>query len=202
MSKSITKTITLSRVRIEDAPSIFKLVDENRSYLGKWLPWVDSCLNVKNTRDFILKCLDSESRNESLTAVIRYFNKIVGLVSFRSFDWYKGESIIGYWVDEMYQGKGIITGSCALLIQFGFEILKLESIKIRCLEDNKKSQFIPERLGFDFEKIAYEEEVICSGRRDIVNMVYYILSSEKWSKINTGLFPQGEISPEFSTFFE
>ena len=53
---------------------------------------------------------------------------------------------IGYWLDQHYQGKGIITKSCKALIHYGFTTLHLNRIEIRCGTENYKSQAIPESL--------------------------------------------------------
>lgn len=84
--------------------------------------------------------------------------------------------MIGYWLGEKYQGKGIMTKACKALIQYCFEELNLERIEIRVATENIKSQAIPERLGFQKEGCLRNAEVLYDQYIDLY--VYGLLKKE------------------------
>jgi len=67
---------------------------------------------------------------------------------------------LGYWIGKEHEGNGIITSSCRRLLQYGFEVLMLNRIEIRCGVENVRSQRVPERLGFTKEGTLRQVENI------------------------------------------
>ena len=85
---------------------------------------------------------------------------MVGRVGVYKLDQQNKIGEIGYWLAEHVQGKGIVTSSCKLLINFCFTELKLNRIEIKCGTENLKSQQIPERLNFTKEGIIRQGELL------------------------------------------
>lgn len=142
-SDSIIKQLDKSHVE-----ALFALTDQNRSYLKRWLPWVDSCISQSDTLNFITSANDALLKNSRLTFGILYKGKISGTISFNTIDLSDGKAEIGYWIGEAFQGLGLVTHACSKLVDIGFKLLDLESISIVCAIKNTKSQNIPIRLGF------------------------------------------------------
>ncbi|MBW8308161.1 MAG: GNAT family N-acetyltransferase [Candidatus Paracaedibacteraceae bacterium] len=135
-----------------DASELFNLVEENRHYLRKWLPWLDNTKSIKDIENFISISNKNLSENKSVVLSIKYNNDIVGVISFHTIDWRLKETAIGYWLAENYQGKGIITNACRQLLAFCFSKLKLKRVNISCAKENKKSISVVERVGFKYLK--------------------------------------------------
>jgi ribosomal-protein-serine acetyltransferase len=68
--------------------------------------------------------------------------------------------MIGYWLAEDYQGRGIMTDCVRMLVDFCFNELDLNRVYITCGFGNKKSRAIPELLGFVQEGILQEDMVL------------------------------------------
>lgn len=49
----IDDELKLDKVKIDDAEELFKLVDQNRSHLSKWLPWVDKTKTLEDEIKFV-----------------------------------------------------------------------------------------------------------------------------------------------------
>ena len=73
-------------------------------------------------------------------------------------DYENKKTTIGYWLDKEHQGKGVMTRSVKILINFAFTELGLNRIQINCAPENTKSSSIPKRLGFTKEGIARQSE--------------------------------------------
>jgi ribosomal-protein-serine acetyltransferase len=84
--------------------------------------------------------------------------------------------MIGYWLVSEYEGKGIMTRACEVLIDYGFDELGLNRIVIRASTDNVRSQAVPLRLGFTREGVARQAEWLNDRFIDMV--VYSMLRSE------------------------
>jgi len=130
------------------ASELFALIDGEREYLKRWLPWLDNNKYLQNTVDFVAYSRKQFAESISLTMAIVYRGKIAGVIGFHRVDWVNHSTSIGYWLGESYQGRGIITRSCRTLIDYGFGRLGFNRIEIRCATGNTKSRAVPERLGF------------------------------------------------------
>jgi len=172
----IDEDVSLKLIELNDAEKIYNLIDKSRSYLKEWLPWLDTSTKVEDTKEFIQGALKEYVENKSMTAVILYKEEIVGLVSFNSINWSNKTAYIGYWLGQEYQGRGIMTKAVRALTDYAFNQLKLNKVEIRAAVENKKSRYIPERLGFVKEGIIRQAEWLYDHFVD--HIVYGILKDE------------------------
>lgn len=154
----VNEDIYLDQLKSQDALELFELIDKNRPYLKKTLPWLDYSTTAKDSESFISQA-NENFLNKSLILGIRE-KKLIGIISFNTIDWQKKEGEIGYWLDEGMQGKGIVTVSCKTLVDLGFSDLQLEKILISCSTQNIKSQLIAKRLGFKEECLIQNKEFL------------------------------------------
>lgn len=149
----VSNEILLERLQINDAATIFYAVDQNRSHLGKWLPFVDATKVIKDTETFIQTIIShrEETRNEVYT--IWFKGEFAGVIGFHNTDWVNEKTEIGYWLIKEMTGKGIISKACRVLIGIAFEKMGMNRIMIRCAVGNAPSGKIACGLGFTFEGI-------------------------------------------------
>lgn len=151
----------------KDAHVLFQTIDMNRKYLEEWLPWLDTCKEVKDSKAFILQSAHNFKLGKSITLGIWQSTKLLGVVSFQRFHSQTNSGELAYWIRQDYQGKGIITKACAELVKIGFLSLSLDKIQVKCHSQNIKSRKIPERLGFTLRDICEEEQVIYELSNDL-----------------------------------
>jgi ribosomal-protein-serine acetyltransferase len=173
----VSKEIHLSLLSLDDSPVLFDLVQKNRAYLKKWLHWVEMMPSLNEQNVFIKFVIDKFNRAGTLTAAIKYNGKIVGIIGFNSINWVHRSASIGYWLVENKQGKGIVTQSCAKLIEHGFIDLGLQRIEIRCGNNNFSSKRIPEKLGFKLEGVMRSAECLYGEFIDL--SLYSLLKTDK-----------------------
>lgn len=164
MQIQVSKHIILREIEPEDSVDIFRTIDSQREYLGKWLPFVEFSKSVEFSRSFILKVLNTPYENRDHTFVIQYNGVFAGVAGFRGTDKSNKKTEIGYWLSEPLQHKGIVTQAVSSLMEFAFNELDINRIQIRCGVGNTPSRMIPIRLGFSLEGIERAGELFPDGR--------------------------------------
>ena len=160
----------------EHAQELFELTDCNRGHLRKWLPWVDATKTVDDSRQFILRSLEQYEKNGAVNAGIWHHGRLAGVISFVMTDLYNRNTWIGYWIGEQYQGKGLITGACRVMLATAFEEMVLNRVEIRAATGNSRSRAIPERLSFRLEGILRQSTWLDDHFQDMA--VYSMLRNE------------------------
>ena len=156
----VDSNITLKEIALSDVIDIFNLIDSQREYLGKWLPFVAKTKDVSYTESYITSVLNAPKDRKEHNFTIRKQDKIIGLIGFKSTSWINKKTEIGYWLSEKYQKQGIVTKSVQKLCAFAFSNLELNRIEIKCAVENYPSKNIPQKLGFIFEGVQREAELV------------------------------------------
>lgn len=175
----IDNDIELRLVDMQYAEEIFKSIDSSREHLRKYLPWVDSTKSVADTKGFIENSKKQYAENKGFDAGIWYKGEFAGVIGFHSINTSIKGTSIGYWLNERFVGKGIMTKACRAFVDYAFNTLELNRLEIRCAEDNFKSGAIPERLGFTKEGIIRDGELLSDG---YVNCIVYGILKREWNK--------------------
>lgn len=176
----IDDTLFVREIALQDAEKVFHLTEESRSYLRKFLPWLDFTINVEDTQIFIQGSIEKNDRKEGLTTVIIYKDKIGGVTGFNELDWGNKTAYIGYWLGEKYQGKGIMTKTVRVLTDYAFRHLNMNKVDIRAALENEKSQAVPKRLGFRREGLVNQAEWLYD--RYVDHVIYGMLREEWFDK--------------------
>jgi len=159
----VTEEILLKLIEISDAEDIFRTIDSQREYLGKWLPFVYFTREVEHTRKYIRLLLDFPRELREFVFVIHYNGEFAGLTGFKGTDRQNRKTEIGYWLSECFQKRGIVTESVKALARFAYNDLDINRIQIKCAVGNIPSRNIPRRLGFKFEGVERDGELLTGG---------------------------------------
>ncbi|MFJ7667296.1 GNAT family N-acetyltransferase [Lysinibacillus sp. NPDC097195] len=176
MQITINPELTLRTITLEDAEAVFTLTDNSRDYLREWLPWLDFTQELSDTLGYIEGCIAGYEAKTSLSLVILFRDKIVGIAGFNTINKANKIAAIGYWLGKDAQGYGIMTKTVQALIQYAFDELHLNKVEIRAAAGNTKSRAIPERLGFKTEGTIRAAEWLYDHYVD--HVLYGMLASE------------------------
>ena len=179
--RRIAKGVTLEILKEDDADALFAAVDANRDYLRRWLPWLDANQSPVDTLAFIQSTRKQAAGNQGFSVAIRVEEEIVGVAGYHTIHWPNRASIMGYWLAESHQGRGIMTRSCRALIDFAFAALNVNRVAIACAVGNTRSRAIPERLGFQREGISRDAEWLYT--RFVDHAIYSLLQREWQAEI-------------------
>lgn len=175
-SLSVDADTRLELLEEHHAEELFAVVDRNRSYLRRWLPWLDQNTSPEHTRVFIRANLHQFAARNGFACALRHQGAITGVLGLHAIDWPNRKTSVGYWLDEARQGKGLITKACATLLDHVFGELGLHIVEIGCAVGNDKSCSIPERLGFRREGVLRQREWLYDHFVD--HVIYTMLVSE------------------------
>ena len=165
----------------KDADALFDLVERNRAYLKQWLPWLDANTTLNDTLAFIRHSMEHYRLDRSIQAGIWYQNELAGAIGHHPIDWPNKVVMVGYWLGEGYQGKGIMTEACRAFVNFSLSEYKLNRVEIRCATGNVKSCAIPSRLGFTVEGTIRSGEWLYDH---FVDLIIYGMLSRDWPSLS------------------
>jgi ribosomal-protein-serine acetyltransferase len=154
----VSNEILLERLSEADAVVIFEAVDANRTWLAKWLSFVNYSNELKDTQAFIASVIEKRGETGNEVYVIWYKGDFAGLIGFLNTDKVNEKTELGYWLVEKFTGKGIITSCALLLVKLAFEKMMLNRVTIKCARDNTPSENVALRLEFQFEGIERQGE--------------------------------------------
>ena len=165
-----------------DAQELFSLVDENRAYLRRWLPWLDDVKSVDDELSLI-RSLSEKKHDDFTFYIIRQFGNLVGVISLNWVDWSNRSFGLGYWISQSSAGQGIITKSCSRLMHHCFDDLQLHRSVIEAAVENYPSRAVAERLGMRIEGISKDREWLYDHFTD---SSLYAITAPEWKSRNHG----------------
>jgi ribosomal-protein-serine acetyltransferase len=158
---------------LDDAQTLFDLIDENREHLRPWMIWEQTTKGPDDTRTFIQSCLDEPVSIEGNGIWVD--GELAGGIGLE-IDTLSNSGEIGYWLARPYEGRGIITRVCGRFFDMAFDELGLHRMELQAAADNARSRAVAGRLGMQQEGIARDGIRVADGYLDSVE--YSILEDE------------------------
>ena len=167
-----TERLVLRYIRPEDADDMFEYsrIDEVCEFL-LWSPH----LNVDVTKGYIEFLQKRYLRGlfADWAVVLKETGKMIGTCGYANINSRERSCEIGYVLSPYFRGKGYMTESVLAVLKLTFEVLKLESARLRIINENLASKRLAERVGFKLERIAYGELEI---KGKMCNIAHYIMN--------------------------
>ena len=179
---SIDASTELRLLSESDAPELFRLIDQNRVHLRRWLPWVDATQTEEDERLFLRASRAQLLNNNGFACSICYQGQIAGNIGYHPIDWSTQRVEIGYWLAEQFQGQGLMTKACQAFTAYAFDALQLNKVEIRCAPDNIRSCAVPQRLGFIREGLIRQAGWLYDH---YVDLVLYGMLADEWQKLHS-----------------
>ena len=158
-----------------DAEGLHGLIEVNRPYLSRWLPWAAG-QTFEHTVDFIGRSREQLAGNGGFQAALIVDDELVGVVGYHGVDWNNRRTAIGYWLSEKRQGRGTMTAAVGLLTEHALSTWELNRVEIRAAVENRRSRAIPERLGFREEATMRRVERV--GDRQLDCVIYSMVAGD------------------------
>jgi ribosomal-protein-serine acetyltransferase len=158
----------------EDAPVVFETVERHRERLRPWLGWVDRTLGPGDTLAFIDMTIATQGREFAYG--IYAGDVFAGAIGLHT-DPEHRSAMIGYWIDEEHEGRGLVTKASRALTEVAFRDLAMHRVWLTADPTNTRSCAVAERLGFRLEGI-HREDTYTEGRfRDTA---HYSVLEDEW----------------------
>jgi ribosomal-protein-serine acetyltransferase len=164
----IDDDLLLRSLQPDDAPALFKAVDESRHHLRPWLRWVDATTKQEHILQFILRTQQQLHNQTALELGLVHNREIIGGIGMHDWDHTLKKAQLGYWIRKEYEGKGIVHKCLTRFIDVLFEKPGLNKIEIHFMPSNKRSASIASRLGFKVEGVIRQSYFMNGRLEDLV----------------------------------
>ena len=174
--------VKIRKYKQEDIAGFYEAVAESKNEVSKWLPWCDNNYTIKDTKKWIEKLVPEiweSKRGCEFVITNPVENKIIGGCCLERIDIKHKEASIGYWIRTSETKKGIATKACHFLLNYGFESLHLNCIKIIPSVKNIASVKVAEKLPYQkIKKIEKGFQI----RDDISDALIYTVTRKSYIK--------------------
>jgi len=121
------------------------------------------------------------------TIIDKRTNMVAGCTRLAEISWKDERGQIGWtWIARKYQGSGLNKSMKFLILQFGFESLKLNRIELKADERNVRSRRAIQGIGATEEGILRQHMKIHDGY--LRNTVFYSILKSEWEEIKKKRF--------------
>lgn len=180
-----TERLLIRPVRISDAPLMHEAMKTSFNELKQWMPWAQSLASLRDTEVYLahgerLWASPAHDGVEQPLQIMDPTNRIYyGATGIKPANLSIPSFEIGYWVNQPYANKGIITEAMNALTRFLFQVLKAKRVEINCEEDNIKSSKVAIRLNYDLEGRLRNHRLNASGQAVTQSLIYSCIDVAK-----------------------
>jgi ribosomal-protein-alanine N-acetyltransferase len=151
-----------------------KLREASRSFLTPWEPtWPANALSYGFFCDMLRRQWRDWRQGKAYTFLVFLNGEgdrmdiLVGGITLNNVERHTAQKgTLGYWMGEVYTGKGYMTEAAQLVCDFAFGPLELDRVEASCLPHNEPSKALLRNLGFDEEGYAKAYLQINGKRED------------------------------------
>lgn len=157
-----------------------ELTMANRQRLARWEPWAARRTDLAGTRDYLKAgaraWLDGAALPTAIAVPAGAGWRLVGSAGLR-INKYSKVGGVGYWIDDAFEGRGLVSRAVAALLDQAFGPLALGRVALHAQVENNRSRAVARRLGFTEEGVHRAAIAFDDGdRRDEV--VYAMLPAD------------------------
>lgn len=162
-----------------DAPELWESVEASRWHLERWLPWVPYNNTLEATQRYTEACVADWDAGRAMRLCIRdrQSRELLGVVGLDSCVHLHRSAELGYWLKREATGKGLMTEAAQACVDFAFRRIGFHRIRCAAATDNYPSLRVIARLGFRFEGIARQAELV--GTRWLDHAVFSRLAVDE-----------------------
>ncbi len=106
----IDDNLTLRLPEKSDAEIVTATVHCNLLRLQEWMPWAIDDYADEHALEWIKRSRDGYAEDGQFNSLILFDGRFIGSIGFHDLDLKNKHATIGYWIDQEYEGRGIITG--------------------------------------------------------------------------------------------
>ena len=172
----IFPSVRVSPAAIADAAPLAALIQENAAYLGKFLPKVVTLSSVAACTGHLQYVIDAGEEDELFEWHIYAGDNLCGAIRLNKIEMGNHKASIAYYIGENCQGQGMASSSVRAVIGYCFKELGFNRIELQCTSTNLASQQVAKRLGFTWEGMLRQAELLDGAYVDLY--VYGLLRED------------------------
>ena len=174
----------LRLLQLSDAENLYNLIETNRPRLLKYFPITSSSVtDIETAKSYIIDKIKRANNKDFFGYLIeeKSTNQLAGMYILKSFNWRTPKCELAYFIDQNYEGKGIISKATKKISDHCFETLKMRKIWIETGEDNFGSKTVALKNGFKLEGLLRDNFRDSEG--NLINIEYYGLTLQDWKNL-------------------
>lgn len=178
-----TVRVEVRRLTVDDLGPLLALRIANREYLRPFEPATpDSHYTVEGQRH-ILQVIQTDwehDRGFGFGIWLRHEDRLIGRINLSNVvrgAWQN--ATLGYFLDQRYQGRGLMTEAVGLVLAFGFGVAMLHRIQAAVMPGNRGSIRVLQKAGFHQDGWA-DHYLKINGVWENHNL--YSITWERWSR--------------------
>ncbi|MCP4178894.1 MAG: GNAT family N-acetyltransferase [bacterium] len=141
--------IELRYQEISDAKRFYKILDNPKFIYLSAKP-----KSIKDEEEFLELNEQKRKDKKEFNYSIVYNNELIGAIGLMIDQKRNYIAELGYFVDEKYWNKGFASEAMLLIEKIAFEDLKIKRIEIMMITENKASERIAIKCGYEKEGIS------------------------------------------------
>jgi ribosomal-protein-serine acetyltransferase len=163
-----TPRLLIRPKQVGDGAITSAAVAETWDELHKWMRWAE------NRDAFTAESMEIRNRQVIASFILRESIELIGVEAatgtaviwcgLHDLDWQGRQCDTGCWVRKAAQGRGFATEAANALVRYAFGALGMRRIGLTHSAGNEASRRIAERLGFSFEGIQRDANILPGGR--------------------------------------
>lgn len=160
-----------------DELEFFNLIEKNRKRLENFFAGtVAKNKSFEETISYVNEVVEKAEKKIYLPYVIidKSTTNMIGFIDLKNIDWKIPKAEVGYFIDEGYEGKGLITKALSIIIEHCFSDMKFNKLFLRTHNGNVSSKAVAEKNGFIIEGIIRNDYRTTDG--ELVDLLYYGLT--------------------------
>lgn len=145
--------VILRPISRRDKQAWTEIKARNRQWLSPWdASNPDGQTHIPTFREIYQQSRRSSKSGSAFMFAIEMDQQLIGQITLGNVIWGSlREAYIGYWIDQKYANRGIVTTSVALLTDFALNECGLHRIEISIRPENSASLRVVEKLGIKEE---------------------------------------------------
>jgi RimJ/RimL family protein N-acetyltransferase len=149
------QTAVLARVRRSDADQVAQAAQASLEHLRPFLPWAKpEAVTIEAEREWTRHAEAQWDAGAEYIYLLRQADGGPVLGSFGLHRRLEANAIeIGYWLHVDYTGRGYATAAAGALTQAGLALAGIEWVEIHTDVANTASAAIPQRLGYQLDRV-------------------------------------------------
>lgn len=175
----VTSRLIIRPISVLDADDMYEYAQT--PYVGPNAGWephksIDETIAVIRN----MQTIKSPYELGNWAIVYRETGKMIGTIElYNHIPMFKAE--LGYALNPVFWGQGIVPEAAFEVISYGFEFLHLKRIEVGVFPDNPQSQRVCEKLGFVKEGIARNGYLRYDGK--VFDKMQYGMTNQEFHKL-------------------
>jgi RimJ/RimL family protein N-acetyltransferase len=147
--------------RLEDAPAVTLACQDPD--IPRWIPFVPFPYTNEDAVTYLTGCIEAGESRVPLAIVDMDTRQLLGSIDMSVNAMRTGH--IGYWVARQARGRGVATVALRRICRFAFDELGVQRLELVTDPDNRASQRVAEKAGFQREGVLRSHLLHRDGRR-------------------------------------